>query len=157
MKIARTAVGAVLLVLWVGGCVHSAYSAHWTVYRYRLAPPPPPPPPVQELRITEKGIAASYPQYWERNTLLVDLQGVSGTGRLVLQPHEGRGWPVRIALRVTPGAVGVLEVYADQRSVFPITTTPGKPVELELDPGVYSQQTGEIAVSWRPATLAGTP
>jgi hypothetical protein len=152
LKIARTAVAVALVVPWVASCVYSVHSAHWTVYRYQFPPPPPPPPPIQELVITEKGATAPYPQYWQRNTLLVDLQGISGTGRLVLRPHEGKAWPVRLAFRVMPGSVGVLEVYADQRSIFPITPELGKPIELELDPGVYSAKTEQISISWRPAT-----
>lgn len=151
MKIAVTAVAAVLLVLSVSGCVDAG--SVWPFHRAL----PPAAAPAQELVITQQGLVINYPQYWQRNTLLVDLQGVSGSGRLVLRPRAGRGWPVRLALRVTPGAVGVLEVDADQRSVFPITTTPGKPVELELDPGVYSPSTDEIVVVWRPSTLAATP
>jgi hypothetical protein len=101
--------------------------------------------------ITEKGAETGYPQYWQRNTLLVDLQGVSGTGRVLLRPRDGKAWPARLALKVSPGAVGVLEVYADQRSILPITAA-GKPIELELDPGLYSAKTEQIAVSWRPVT-----
>jgi hypothetical protein len=153
VKNACTVVGAVLLGLSVAGCVHvhSEHSAHVTLWRYQFPPPPPPAPPVQELVITLKGTEAGFPQYWERNTLLVDLQGVGGTGRVLMRPRDGKAWPARLALMVTPGAVGVLEVYADQRSILPITPD-GKAVELELDPGLYSAKTEQIAVSWRPAT-----
>lgn len=129
----------VLLVLSITGCA------------LRM-PPPPPTPDVEVLAITQSGMPANYPQHWERDTLLVDLQGVSGSGRILLQPRQGRTWPVRLAFRVTPGAVGVLEVYAGQRSVLPITSQGGGPVELTLDPGAYSPGTGQIAVVWRPQT-----
>jgi hypothetical protein len=110
-------------------------------------------PQAHELVVTREGVTAEYPQYWRRNTLLVDLQGVGGSGRIVLKPRQGGRWPVRIALRVTPGEVGVLEVYAEQRSILPITRDGSKPVELELDPGLYASDTEQIAVAWRPASL----
>jgi hypothetical protein len=103
--------------------------------------------------ITQHGAPAVYPQHWQRNTLLVDLQGVSGEGQIELKPREGTVWPVRLAFRVTPGAVGVLEIHAEQRSVLPITAAGKKPIELELDPGIYSSKTPQIAVAWHPAVI----
>lgn len=114
--------------------------------------PAPPPQPVHELVITDAaGAAVSFPQYWNRNTLVLDLQGISGTGHIVLSTPAGTTWPFRLALRVTPGSVGELEVRADQRWVVPIVPTGTKPVDLVLAPSLYSGTTPQINVAWQPA------
>ena len=111
--------------------------------------PPPPPAPVHELDIS--GAAAdTFPQYWKRNTLLVDLSSASGSGSITLKPIEGSTWPVRLAFRITPGAIGVLEVQAAQRSHLPVVSGGSKPVDLELDPSVYTPTTTQMTVSWGP-------
>jgi hypothetical protein len=107
--------------------------------------PPPPPVPVHELEVTGAG---TFPQYWKRNTLLVDLSSASGSGSVTLKPVEGTSWPVRIGVRVTPGAFPVLEVRGAQRMNLPISTAGSAPVDLEFDPGVYSAKTPQIVVSW---------
>jgi hypothetical protein len=133
------------LMLTAGGCSHVG-GMHWPWHHK----PPPPPAPVHELDVT--GAAAdTYPQYWKRNTLLVDLSAASGTGVITLKPVEGTSWPVRVALRVTPGAVGVVEVRAAQRVRLPISASAGKPVDLELAPGVYTPQSPDMQVSWGPS------
>jgi hypothetical protein len=146
---------ALMLAMLVSGCSHlSAPHLSWPWHRQA----PLPPAPVNELTITSDGsTAATFPQYWQRNTLLVDLQGASGTGSVVLKPVEGTTWPVRLALRVTPGQIGIVEVRADQRQVLPITAQGPKPVDLELSPGVYTLRTAQITVSWRPATADSPP
>jgi hypothetical protein len=111
--------------------------------------PPPPPPEVHELDVSGAS-AGHFPQYWKRNALLLDLSGASGSGSIVLKPATDAGWPVRLALRVTPGAVGALEVRGEERVDLPITPGP-KPVDLELTPGLYSAHTHELTVSWGPA------
>jgi hypothetical protein len=106
---------------------------------------------VHELVITsEGGATAAYPQYWKRNTLVLDLQRASGSGGIVLKPRQGAAWPVRLALRLMPGSIGALEVRADQRAVLPITGEGSKPIDLELVPGVYTPKTAQIGVSWGP-------
>ncbi len=117
--------------------------------------PAPPPQPVHELVITDAaGAAAPFPQYWKRNTLVVDLQGISGTGHITLTPPAGMTWPFRLALRVMPGSVGELDVRADQRWVVPIVQTGKKPVDLELAPGLYTARSPRISVAWGPAPSA---
>src|SRR5207249_5621468 len=69
---------------------------------------------------------SAYPQYWNRNTLVVDLAAASGSGSITLKPAAGSAWPVRLAFRVTPGSVGLLSVRGDQRLVIPITPAAGK-------------------------------
>ncbi|MDB6087710.1 MAG: hypothetical protein JWN85_494 [Gammaproteobacteria bacterium] len=149
--------GALMLVTLLAGCSHPS-GVHWP-WRHK---PTPPPQEVHELIVmTEGGAAiasatgsanasanASFPQYWRRNTLLVDLRGASGSGSIVLKPREGTQWPVRLAFRVMPGAIGELEVRAEQRTVLPVTTEGSKPIVLELTPGIYTAKTAQITVSW---------
>jgi hypothetical protein len=139
------AAGVLALTTLLAGCSH----LHWP-WRHK---PTPPPPEVHELDETsEGGASASFPQYWMRNTLIVDLQGASGTGSVTLKPREHTLWPIRIALKVMPGSVGELEVKAAQRTVLPVTTAGTKPIVLELTPGTYSMKTPQMVVSWGPNT-----
>jgi hypothetical protein len=126
------------LALVAGGC------SHWP-WHHR---PPPGPQPVHELTISGAG-ADTFPQYWKRNTLLVDLSSASGSGSITLKPTAA-GWPVRLALRVTPGAFGVLDVRGAQRVSLPMASA-GPPVDLELSPGVYTAATSAVTVQWGPA------
>jgi hypothetical protein len=113
--------------------------------------PPPPPAAVNELtESAETGTSADYPQYWKRNTLLVDLRSAPAQGGLVLQPRSGTQWPVRVAFRVTPGSIGVLEVRGASRIVLPVATGGGPPIDLELPPGLYSSKTPNLMVHWSP-------
>jgi hypothetical protein len=137
VRVAR--VCAVALLALTAGC------GHWPFRRT----PPPAPPAVHELDIS--GDSGTYPQYWKRNALLVDLSAASGSGSITLRPVAGSTWPVRLALRVTPGAIGALDVRGAQRVNLPISPTPAKPVDLELPPGVYPPKTAAVSVSWGPA------
>ena len=58
---------------------------------------------------------------------------------------------MRIALRVKPGSVGLLEVQADQRMILPVSREGDKPVDLELVPGVYTPKSPQIVIRWEPA------
>jgi hypothetical protein len=109
------------------------------------------PVPVNELvELASDGTTTTaFPQYWKRNTLVVDLMTASSSGgQLTLKPRDGRKWPVRLAFRVTPGTVGLLEVQADQRLLMPVTREGAKPVDLELVAGVYTPKTPQITVKW---------
>jgi hypothetical protein len=92
--------------------------------------------------------AVAFPQYWKRNTLVVDLQSAPASGRVTMRPRSPDGWPVRLAFRVTPGTIGQLEVQAEQRALLPIDAGATPPVELELAPSVYRRETPGIVVSW---------
>jgi hypothetical protein len=111
---------------------------------------------VSELTITgaDGAAATGFYQYWKRNTLVVDLQGASGTGAITLKPGAAGKWPVRIAFRVMPGSVGLIEVQADQRMLMPVTKEGTRPVDLELVPGVYTKTTPQITVRWEPRSLS---
>ena len=126
------------------GCSHLS-AMHWP---WRQQAPPPPAAVNELLEADASGNPANYPQYWKRNTLLVDLTGVTGEGELVLRPRPGAPWPVRLALRVTPGSIGVLEVRAEQRMILPVAQEGRQPVDLELVPGVYSATSAQITVRW---------
>jgi hypothetical protein len=143
--VVRNATAALLLTATlVAGCSHMP-QLHWPWHHK----PAPPPQEVHELVITTpEGADAAFPQYWQGNTLVVDLKSASGQGSLILKPREHTLWPVRIAFRVMPGQFGVLEVRANQRVVLPITTAGTKPVDLELAPGVFIMKTPQMTVSW---------
>ena len=129
----------------VAGCSHM----HWPWHKA----PPPAPVPVHELDIAAGPAGVNFPQYWKRNTLLVDLSAASGTGSITLQPVAGTAWPVRVAFRVTPAAVAVLEVQGEEHVTVPISATGGPPVDLELPPGVYTAKTAQLSVRWGPPAV----
>jgi hypothetical protein len=134
-----------------GGCgSYVLTKPHWPWHHS----PPPPPTPVHELDIG--GVAAdTYPQFWKRNTLLVDLSGARGSGSITLKPTEGNTWPVRLAFRVTPGTIGALDVHGAQRTLLPITSAGSAPIDLELSPGMLTSSTAQITVTWGPLAPAG--
>ena len=150
----RAAAGIPLLagaLAMLGGCSHLP-RLHWPWHKNAA-----PPEPVQELALApEAGTSvASFPQYWKRNTLVLDLKDASGSGGITARPQPNKTWPVRLALRVTPGTIGMLEVRADQRMLLPIATGGGPTVDLELPPGVYGPKTDRMIIRWGPQ--AGTP
>ncbi len=145
--------GMLALIVSLSGCSHLP-SMHWPSMHWPWHhQPEPPPPEVHELdESSDGGASASFPQYWFRNTLVVNLQGATGSGSVVLKPREGTTWPVRIAFRVMPGSIGELEVRGAQRIVLPITTAGAQPILLELSPGIYVPKTPQLTVSWDPST-----
>jgi hypothetical protein len=147
---ARLGVAAALLGL-LGGCGSMPQSL-WPFGKQG-------PQPVERAdeiefdRILSGPAGPALPQYWQRNALVVDLQGAGGSGELRMRPKSPQGWPVRLAFRVVPGAFDRLEIVADQRVVWPIDGGATAPVELELPPGVYRAATPEILVRWGPGPL----
>jgi hypothetical protein len=124
----------------------SACGIHWP-WRHR---PPAAPAPVQELSIEPAGAAAPILQFWDRNTLLLDLTSQSGDGGATLHAPAGRGWPVRIEFRVQPGRFAQLEVQGRQRVVFEVPAQ-GAPVVLKPGPGTYARDTAQITLRWSAA------
>jgi hypothetical protein len=121
---------------------------HWPWHR-KAAPPP---QVVHELLITTpEGADLALPQYWKGDTLVIDLRLAGAKGGAVLKPREHSLWPVRMSFRVMPGQFAELEVRAHQRAVLPITTSGTKPVDMDLDPGVFIMKSPQIALSWGPA------
>jgi hypothetical protein len=131
---------AVLAVL-AAGC------GHWLWHHQPAAAAA----PVHELDIGGANASEAFPQYWKRNTLVVDLSAVSGSGSITLKPVAGTAWPVRLALRITPGSIGELDVRGAHRLILPVAPSSGAPVDLELTPGVYTTSTSELTVQWGPA------
>lgn len=126
-----------------------AWALHWPWTPH----PATTPQPVRALSVTvAPGTAAAVgtariAQYWDRNTLLLDLTRLTGEGSATLTPIAANGWPVRLEFRVRPGAMAQLEVVGAQRVVFPVPAQ-GSTVLLKLDPGVYQADTARISVRW---------
>ena len=129
-----------------GALLAAAACSHWPWHHHQPAPPP---VEVHELDVSGASAATHFPQYWKRNTLLVDLSSASGSGSIALQPVAGGSWPVRLALRVNRAAIGRLEVHGDQGVTLPVTPGTGT-VDLELAPGLYSAHTQQLTVAWGP-------
>lgn len=149
LAIGTAARAAVLFgLLAAGGCSHLPHWPHWSPHWPWHHEPPPPPAPVHELDVSGSAAPA---QYWKRNTLLIDLSGVSGTGRIVLKPLPSKDWPVRLAVRVRPGSFGALEVRGAVREVLRIDSTAVSPLDLELPPAICTSTTPRLTLSWGPA------
>ena len=146
-SMALRALALAVLAASATGCSHLKWPWHHE--------PPPPPAPVHVLDVSGTGASAVLAQYWKRNTLVLDMSAASGSGSVTLRP-PAEGWPVRLALRVTPGSLGELDVRGAQRVVLPIVPAAGKPVVLELPPAVYPPKTAELTVAWGPSTSPAT-
>jgi len=126
----------------------AACAMHWPWKR----PPPPPPVPVHQVMIEADAAVSSAPivQYWDRNTLQLDLSAASGEGGATVTPIKALGWPVRMEFRVQPGSIGRLEVVGAQRVVFSVPRE-GGPLLLALAPGAYRADTEQITLRWSAA------
>jgi hypothetical protein len=117
----------------------------WPFYRK----PKPAPEAVHELDLVNTdGTPASYPQCWKRNTLVIDLSGVSGSGGIAARLPEQTPWPVRVAVRVRPGSVQQIEVQAEERDVLPVSPDGTELIDLTLAPSLYTPKTAAIYISW---------
>lgn len=119
----------------------TACGIHWP-WRHRA---PPPPQPVQELSIEG---ATGIQQFWDRNTLQIDLTAMRDEGMAVLRATHG--WPVRLEFKVQPGSFAQLEVEGLQRALFAVPTE-GDATLLKLGPGSYAPDTPQITIRWRAA------
>jgi hypothetical protein len=138
----------VAALLSLAGC--ASLSAHLP-WRHRA---PPPPEVSTALTVaTADGTALSWPQVWQRNDVVLDLSAVAGTGAAVVMPRAGLAWPVRVALRVTPGSIGAIDVRGAQRLVVPVPVSGKGPVDLELPPGIFVAATKQITLNWGPANV----
>ena len=123
-------------------------SLHWPFHRHHGAKGP---QAVHELSIQmQDGASRTIPQYWDRNTLLLDMTAVSGEGSAVVAPRPGTGWPVRLEFRVQSGSIANLEVSGVQRMLFSVPAQ-GTPSVLHLDPGIYLATTAAITLHWSAA------
>jgi hypothetical protein len=94
------------------------------------------------------GAALTWPQVWQRNDVVLDMARVAATGSAVVTPRSGLAWPARVALRVTPGSIGAIEVRGAQRLVMRVPATGTGTLDLELPPGVYVAATKQITLNW---------
>lgn len=151
MKIRHVLVVACCLALTACGSLHMPKLKVWPFYKK----PKPVPEVVNELvLVNADGSGASYPQYWSRNTLVIDLSGVSSEGRVAARLPEETTWPVRVAVRVRPGSVGQLEVQAEERNILAVSSDGAKPVDIELSSSLYTPTTAAIYIAWGPAPVA---
>lgn len=116
---------------------------HWPWAR----PLPVAPTPVDELSFAA-GASAAIPQFWQGNTLVLDMTAVPANGTAVATPTYARGWPMRIAVRTYPGRFGALEVRGGQRALLPLTTEGAGTVTLPIPPEVYAPGTRELTFGW---------
>ena len=127
----------------------AACGLHWP-WKHHAAPAP---QPVEELTLEPVADAppasADIKQFWDRNTLLLDLTGISGEGAVALLPGTP-GWPVRLEFRVQPGRIARLEVQGRERVVFEVPSQ-GTPMVLKLAPGAYVRKTTQITLRWSAA------
>jgi hypothetical protein len=146
----RLASGLALIVACTLGLTacSSMHMPHvWPFYKK----PKPVPVAVNELNLVNAdGSAASFPQYWKRNTLVIDLSGVSGVGTFAARLPEETTWPVRLAVRVRPGSVGQIEIQGEERSVLPVSSDGTSNIDLDIGPSLYTPKTAAIYISWGP-------
>ncbi len=135
----------------------NACSSMWTPNVWPFPKKPKPvPEAVNELNLVNTdGTPANFPQYWKRNTLVIDLSAIGGggmgaTGNFAAQLPEGTPWPVRVAVRVRPASVGQVEVLGEERNVLLVTPEGTLPIDLEFSPSVYTPRTAAIYISWGP-------
>ena len=127
----------------LAGC--SSMSKLWPFHKKEL----PAPEAVHEVELVNAdGSAASYPQYWKRNTLVIDLSGVSGVGSVAARLPADTTWPVRVAVRVRPGSVEQVEVLGEERNVIAVSREGTLPLDLEFAASVYKPTTGAIYINW---------
>ena len=134
--------------LGLGACstIHNMHMPHvWPFYKKPKAGPQ----AVHELNLVNAdGSEAGFPQYWKRNTLIIDLSGVSGSGNVAARLPDQTTWPVRVAVRVRPGSVQEIEVLGEERNVLAVTPDGVDPIDLQLASSVYRPTTAAIYISW---------
>ncbi len=112
------------------------------------------PQAVSELNLVNAdGSPATFPQYWSRNTLVIDLSDASGSGNVAARLPPDTTWPVRMAVRVRPGGVQQVEILGEERNVLPVITAGTKAIDLEFAPSVYTPRTAAIYISWGPMPM----
>jgi hypothetical protein len=137
--------------LAITGCSSYTVSMGWPPIHKK---PKPAPEVVHELNLLNAdGSPASFTQTWKRNTLVIDLSGVSGTGNVAARLPEETTWPVRMAVRVRPGSVGQIEIQGEERNVLPVTNEGTSNLDLEIGPSLYTPKTAAIYIAWGPVPV----
>ncbi len=139
----RISGGWLLAALLLTGC--ASMKSHWPFGKGQGKSPP----QVTELELQSpaSGSPSGILQFWERNTLVLDLQNVPAAGQVVVKRRARNSWPARIAVRMAPQRFEVLEIRGAQRVVLPVAGGPGA-VTAELPPGTYDQSTAALTISW---------
>lgn len=116
------------------------------------AKPAPVPETVDEIVFESPDPGApvtAFPQYFRRNTLIVDLTTASAAGSVMMRPKTAAGWPVRVAFRVKPGSFEALEISAEQRVLLRVVAAAKRPtLDLEL-PASFVRARGNDALRLR--------
>jgi len=150
----RIAPGSALIAafcLSLTACSSYSVQMGWPPIQKKAKPAP---EEVHELNLVNTdGTPASFPQYWKRNTLVIDLSGISATGNVAARLPEETTWPVRVAVRVRPGSVGQIEIQGEERNVLPVATDGTQPIDIEFAPSVYTPRTAAIYISWGPTPV----
>lgn len=139
-------------VLGLAGCASLSAHLPW----HHKTPPGPEVSTALTVAGTD-GTALTWPQVWQRNDVVLDMSAVAATGAAVIAPRSGLAWPVRVALRVTPGAIGAIDVRGAQRLVVPVPAAGAGTLDIELPPGLYVAATKQITLSWGPQHVPATP
>src|SRR5262245_44010532 len=135
----------VLASLVFSGCSSMHAPKIWPFYKK----PKPAPEAVHELELVNAdGTPATYPQYWARNTLIIDLTGVTVVGRVTARRLAAATWPARVGVRVRPGSVQQTEIQCEARNVLRVVAEGTLPVDLEFAPSVYRPSTAAIYINW---------
>jgi hypothetical protein len=138
----------VALALSVASCGTMQHAQKLWPFGKKAAPAP---AAVNEVAFeSAPGQALEVAQYWKRNTLVFDLQAMSGQGAVVARPREGTTWPVRVAIRSRPGSVGEFDVRGSQRVIWPVPQEGTAAVDFELPAAVVRTDTKELAIAWGP-------
>jgi hypothetical protein len=138
---------SLLMLLGLGVVALSGCATMKSLWPFGRAKPAP--EPVQELQIAAaEGAPPVLLQFWERNTLVIDMQSVAATGQATLTRTEGNRWPARVAFRMLPNRFEVLDVRGAQRVVLPISTADTTAITVELPPGAYDEKTASLTMSW---------
>ncbi len=117
------------------------------------AKPAPVPDTVDEILFESPVVGApvnAFPQYFRRNTLIIDLTAASGAGSVMMRPKTAAGWPVRVAFRVKPGSFEALEINAGQRVLLPVVARAKRPtLDLELPPALVRARSDDaLQLRW---------
>jgi hypothetical protein len=140
------------LALGLAGCAHLHVASVWPFHHKAATAAEAVNELVADTPAGSPGVTVS--QYWDRNTLLIDLSAAAGDGGLRLRPAAGTTWPIRLEFRVQPGSIGRLQVEGAQRVTYNVPAS-GSAVLLKLDPGVYTARTALLNVEWHTAAAAG--
>ena len=138
----KTLMAMVLAAGLAAGC-SSLPRVHWPWAK----PVPAAPAPVDELSFAA-GATAAIPQFWQGNTLVLDMTAVPASGTAVVTPTYARGWPMRISVRTYPGRFCALEVRGAQRVLLPLTTEGAGTVDMPIPPESHASGTREVTFNW---------